>query len=149
MVSNLHTICPSAILSPPPVTLSCVTVGLEYTRLSCFLMISEIILAAVGLIRRVYVVEAVFFLESHASGFQLLVGSLGGRGLRLIFEKISFFSGEPSADHPGGLPGWRCAAGHHDHFLISLSRLWCNKGFFFFFFPVFVFFADEVEDWRM
>ena len=94
-------------------------------------MISEVILAAVGLIRRVGVVEAVFFLESHASGFQLLVGPLGGRGL--IFEKISFFSGEPSADHSGGLPGWRCAAGHHDHFLISLSRLWCNKGFFFLF----------------
>ena len=48
-------------------------------------MISEVILAAVGLIRRVGVVEAVFFLESHASGFQLLVGPLGGRGL--IFEK--------------------------------------------------------------
>ena len=56
------------------------------------------------------------------------------------FLKISFFPGEPSADRPGGLPGWHCAAGHHDHFLISLSRLWCNKGFFFLlFFSVFVF----------
>ena len=86
-------------------------------------MIPEVVFATVRLIRRVSVVEVVFFLESHASGFQLLVGPLGGRGL--IFEKISFFSGEPSADHPGGLPGWRCAAGHHDPLLISLSRLWC------------------------
>ena len=67
-------------------TLSCVTVGFEYTRLSCFLMIPEVILATVGLIRRVSVVEVVFFLESHASGFQLLVGPLGGRGM--IFENF-------------------------------------------------------------
>ena len=85
VVSNLHTICPSAVLGlsflpAPPVTLSCVTVGFGYTRLYRFLMISEVILAAVGLIRRVSVVEVVFFLESHASGFQLLVGPFGGRG---------------------------------------------------------------------
>ena len=79
-------------------------------------MIPEVVLAIVRLIRRVSVVEVVFFLESHATGFQLLVGSLGGRGI--IFENF-LLPGEPSPDRLGGLPGWRCAAGHHDHFLIS------------------------------
>ncbi len=37
-------------------------------------MISEVVLAIVRLVRRVGVVEVVFFLESHVTGFQLLVG---------------------------------------------------------------------------
>ena len=59
----------------PPVTLSCVTVGFEYTRLSCFLMITEVIQAIVRLVRRVGVVEVIFYPVSHVTGFQLLVGS--------------------------------------------------------------------------
>ena len=51
-------------------------------------MIPEVVLAIVRLVRRVSVVEVVFFLESHATGFQLLVGPLGGRGI--IFEKFPF-----------------------------------------------------------
>ena len=38
-------------------------------------MIPEVVLAVVRLVRRVGVVEVVFFLESHVTGFQLLVGS--------------------------------------------------------------------------
>ena len=56
-------------------------------------MITEVVLAIVRLIRRVSVVEVVFFLESHATGFQLLVGPLGGRGI--IFEKFPFFQVNP------------------------------------------------------
>ena len=39
-------------------------------------MISEVMLAFMQLVRRVGVVEVVFFLESHVAGFQLLVGFL-------------------------------------------------------------------------
>ena len=67
---------PPFFTAPPPCDASCVTVGLVHTGLFCFPMISEVMLAFVQLVRRVGVVEVVFFLESHVAGFQLLVGFL-------------------------------------------------------------------------